>query len=300
MKTKKLKRIKKILGKNLISLFYRSLFFLSDEAFIRLIYRLRMGKKLNLDKPLTFNEKLQWLKLNDHNPLYTKIADKLGVRDYVREKVGKEHVVPVLAVYSSFDEIDFSSLPQSFVLKTTHDSGSLVICPDKSFLDIKKAGKTITRSMKRNYYWTTREWQYKNIEPKIIAEKYLGKCITDYKFFCFNGKPEFMYIEREEEAQPQQAIFDMTFNRLPFTMDDDASPEVFEKPQFFDEMKRIASVLSSGIPFIRVDMYYVDGKILVGELTFYHYGGFIPFNPPEWDKTIGGYLDIEKKDRGDK
>ncbi len=300
MKTKKLKRIKKILGKNLISLFYRSLFFLSDEAFIRLIYRLRMGKKLNLDKPVTFNEKLQWLKLNDHNPLYTKIADKLGVRDYVREKVGKEHVVPVLAAYSSFDEIDFSSLPQSFVLKTTHDSGSLVICPDKAFLDIKKAGKTITRSMKRNYYWTTREWQYKNIEPKIIAEKYLGKCITDYKFFCFNGKPEFMYIEREEEEQPQQAIFDMTFNRLPFTMDDDASPEVFEKPQFFDEMKTIAGVLSSGIPFIRVDMYYVEGKILVGELTFYHYGGFIPFNPPEWDKTIGGYLDIEKKDRGDK
>ncbi len=296
MKTKKLKRIKKILGKNLISLIYRSLFFLSDEAFIRLIYRLRMGKKLNLDKPVTFNEKLQWLKLNDHNPLYTKIADKLGVRDYVREKVGKEHVVPVLAVYSSFDEIDFSSLPSSFVLKTTHDSGSLVICPDKSSLDIKKAGKTIMRSMKRNYYKTTREWQYKNIEPKIIAEKYLGACITDYKFFCFNGEPRFMYIEREGEEHPLQAIFDMTFSRLSFTMEDDTSPVVFEKPQFFDEMKRIAGVLSSGIPFVRVDMYYVEGKILVGELTFYHYGGFIPFNPPEWDRTIGGYLNIEKKD----
>lgn len=296
MKERNIKGIKKILGKNLISIFYRSLFFLSDEAFIKFIYCLRMGKRLNLDTPVTFNEKLQWLKLNDHNPLYTKIADKLGVRDYVTEKAGKEHVVPIIGVYSSFDEIDFSSLPSSFVIKTTHDSGSLVICSDKSSLDIKKARKTIMRSMKRNYYRTTREWQYKNIEPKIIAEKYLGECITDYKFFCFNGKPGFMYIEREEEEQPQQAIFDMDFNRLPFTMDDDASPEVFEKPQFFDEMKRIASVLSSGIPFIRVDMYYVEGKILVGELTFYHYGGFIPFNPPEWDKTIGGYLNIEKKD----
>lgn len=300
MKKKNIKGIKKILGRNLISLFYRSLFFLSDEAFIKFIYRLRMGKKLNLDNPVTFNEKLQWLKLNDHNPLYTKIADKLGVRDYVTEKAGKEHVVPVLGVYSSFDEIDFSSLPSSFVLKTTHDSGSLVICSDKASLDIKKARKTITRSMKRNYYRTTREWQYKNIEPKIIVEKYLGDCITDYKFFCFNGKPRFMYIEREQEADPVQAIFDMDFNRLPFTMDDEASPAVFEKPQFFDEMKRIAGVLSSGIPFIRVDMYYVEGKILVGELTFYHYGGFIPFNPPGWDKTIGGYLDIENKIRGDK
>lgn len=296
MKERNIKGIKKILGKNLIAVFYRSLFFLSDEAYIKFIYRLRMGKKLNLDNPVTFNEKLQWLKLNDHNPLYTKIADKLGVREYVTQKVGKEHVVPLLGIYSSFDEIDFSSLPSSFVLKTTHDSGSLVICPDKSSLDIKKARKTITRSMKRNYYRTTREWQYKNIEPKIIVEKYLGDCITDYKFFCFNGQPRFMYIEREEEAHPLQAVFDMDFNRLPFTMDDDASPEVFEKPQFFDEMKRIASVLSSGIPFIRVDMYYVEGKILVGELTFYHYGGFIPFNPPGWDKTIGGYLNIEKKD----
>ncbi len=300
MKTKFIKAAKKILGKNLISIFYRSLFFLSDESYLRLIYRLRMGKKLNLDNPVTFNEKLQWLKLNDHKALYTKMADKLGVRDYVGEKAGKGHVVPVLGVYSSFDEIDFSSLPSSFVLKTTHDSGSYVICPDKTKLDIKGARKTITRSMKRNYYRTTREWQYRGIKPKIIAEEFLGENLTDYKFFCFNGVPKFMYIEDEAGEKHEQAIFDMNFKREPFTMEDKYSTAFFIKPDFFDEMKRIAAVLSAGIPFLRTDMYYVEGKILVGELTFYHYGGFIPFNPPEWDKTIGGYLDIKKDLRGDR
>ena len=299
MKKESIKGIKRILGKNLIALFYRSLFFLSDEAYIKLIYRLRMGKKLNLDNPVTFTEKLQWLKLNDHNPEYTKIADKLAVRDYISEKVGKEHIVPVLGVYSSFDEIDFDSLPSRFVLKTTHDSGSWVICSDKSSFDYTSARKILTRSLKRNYYRTTREWQYKDIEPRIVAEEFLGERIDDYKFFCFNGEAKFMYIEKETDAHPSQAIFDMNFNRLPFSMDDDVSLAAFEKPEFFDEMKRIAGVLSSGIPFIRVDMYYVGGRILVGELTFYHYGGYIPFNPPEWDKTIGGYLNIENI-RGDK
>ncbi len=300
MKKESIKGIKRILGKNLIALFYRSLFFLSDEAYIRLIYRLRMGKRLNLDNPVTFTEKLQWLKLNDHNPLYTKIADKLAVRDYIKERVGEEHVVPVLGVYSSFDEIDFSSLPSRFVLKTTHDSGSWVICSDKSSFDYSSARKILTRSLKRNYYRTTREWQYRDIEPKIVAEEFLGERIDDYKFFCFNGEPKFMYIEKETEEHPSQAIFDMEFCRLPFSMDDDVSLSAFEKPVFFDEMKRIAGVLSSGIPFIRVDMYYIGGRILVGELTFYHYGGYIPFNPPEWDRTIGGYLKIEKNYRGDK
>ena len=299
MKKESIKGIKRILGRNLIALFYRSLFFLSDEAYIKLIYRLRMGKKLNLDNPVTFTEKLQWLKLNDHKPEYTKIADKLAVRDYITEKVGSEHIVPVLGVWSSFDEIDFDKLPSRFVLKTTHDSGSWVICSDKSSFDYTSARKILTRSLKRNYYRTTREWQYRNIEPKIVAEEFLGERIDDYKFFCFNGEPKFMYIEKETDEHPSQAIFDMNFDRLPFSMDDDVCLSVFEKPVFFDEMKRIAGVLSSGIPFIRVDMYYVGGRILVGELTLYHYGGYIPFNPPGWDKTIGGYLNIENI-RGDK
>ncbi len=292
MEKKKIRVLKKILGKNFIALFYRSLFFLSDESYIRLIYRLRMGKKLNLKNPVSFNEKLQWLKLYDRKSLYTKMADKLAVRNYIEEKIGEGHSPTVLGLYSSFDEIDFDKLPASFVLKTTHDSGSYVICPEKSKLDMRAAKRKLSRSMRRNYYRTTREYQYRDIKPRIIAEEFLGDSLTDYKFFCFNGEPKFMYIEEETGESHDQAIFDMSFNREPFTMEDKYSTASFTKPEFFDDMRVTAAVLSSGIPFLRVDMYYVRGRIYVGELTFYHYGGFIPFNPPEWDDIIGGYLDL--------
>lgn len=294
MEKSRIKALKKFFGKNLISLFYRSLFFLSDEAYIRFIYRLRMGKKLNLSNPVTFNEKLQWLKLHDHKAVYTQMADKNAVRDYIKEKIGEGHTVPVLGVWSSFDEIDFDSLPRSFVLKTTHDSGSYIICPDKYRFDRSSARKILSRSLKRNYYRTTREHQYRDIKPRIIAEEFLGEGLTDYKFFVFNGEAKFMYIEKEASSHPEQAIFDMDFNRLPFTMDDDSSDASFTKPGFFDEMRKYAEILSSGVPFLRVDMYHVGGKTYVGELTFYHYGGFIPFSPPEWDEIIGGYLKINK------
>lgn len=292
MEKKKIRVLKRLLGKNLIALFYRSLFFLSDESYIKLIYRLRMGKKPDLDNPVSFNEKLQWLKLHDRKSLYTRLADKLAVRNYVEKKIGKGHSPLVLGVYSSFDEIDFDKLPAGFVLKTTHDSGSYIICPDKTRLDMRAAKRKLSRSLRRNYYRTTREYQYRDIKPRIIAEEFLGENLTDYKFFCFNGEPKFMYIEEETGESREQAIFDMDFNREPFTMEDRYSTASFIKPDFFDDMRNTAAVLSSGIPFLRVDMYYVRGRIYVGELTFYHYGGFIPFNPPEWDDIIGGYLDI--------
>lgn len=292
MEKKRIKVLKKLLGKNFIALFYRSLFFLSDESYVRFIYRLRMGRKLHLDNPTSFNEKLQYLKLYDRKSIYTKMADKLAVRDYVEEKIGRGHTPLILGVYSSFDEIDFDKLPKSFVLKTTHDSGSYVICPDKAGLDIKSAKRKLRRSLRRNYYLTTREYQYRDITPRIISEEFLGLNLTDYKFFCFNGEPKFMYIEEETGESREQAIFDMDFNREPFTMDDEYATAIFEKPSFFDDMRKTAASLSSGIPFLRVDLYYVRGRVYVGELTFYHYGGFIPFNPPEWDDIIGGYLDI--------
>ncbi len=294
MEKNRIKALKKFFGKNLIAIFYRSLFFLSDEAYIRFIYRLRMGKRLDLSAPITFNEKMQWLKLYDHKAVYTKMADKLAVRDFIKERIGDGHTVPVLGVWSAFDEIDFDLLPHSFVLKTTHDSGSYVICPDKTKFDIRSARKILTRSLRRNYYRTTREYQYKDIKPQIIAEEFLGEGLTDYKFFVFNGKAAFMYIEKEASSKPEQAIFDMNFCKVPFTMDDDSCDESFTKPVFFDEMREYAEMLSFGVPFLRVDMYHVDGKTYVGELTFYHYGGFIPFNPPEWDEIIGGYLKINK------
>ena len=295
MKIELIKKIKRILGKDIIQLFYRSLFFLSDEKYVKFIYRLRMGKSLNLSAPKAFSEKLQWLKVYDHNPKYSKMADKISMRDYVSSTIGECHTVPILGVWDSFDAIDFDSLPSSFVLKTNHDSGSYVICRDKNDIDYKKEKKKIEKSLKTNYYKVTREWQYKEIKRKVIAEVLLkddGESLTDYKFFCFNGKPLFMYIEKESDDHPLQAIFDMDFNPLPFTMEDDKWEGKIIKPDNFSEMIDYAAKLSYSIPFLRVDMYVVNGVVYIGELTFYHYGGFVNFNPPAWDNTIGDQLDI--------
>ncbi|MGN1190494.1 MAG: ATP-grasp fold amidoligase family protein [Candidatus Ornithospirochaeta sp.] len=294
MKTKLIKKIKSIVGKDVIQLFYRSLFFLSDEDYVKVIYRLRMGKKLDLSEPKTFSEKLQYLKVYDHNPKYSKMAGKLSMREYVANTIGEGHTVPILGVWDSFDSIDFDTLPEEFVLKTTHDSGSYAICRDKNKFDYKNAKKVIERSLKKNYYRVTREWQYKDIDRKVIAEILLkdnGGTLTDYKFFCFNGEPHFMYIERESDEHPLQAIFDMDFNRLPFTMEDEKWEGEIEKPACFSQMIDYAAKLSASIPFLRVDMYEVNGVVYIGELTFYHYGGYVSFNPPEWDSIIGSHLD---------
>ena len=292
--------LKKVLGKNLISKFYNALGFLSDESYIRLIYRLRMGKKPDLDNPRTFTEKLQWLKLHDHNPEYTGMADKLAMRTYVEDRIGEGHTVPVLGIWNRFEDIDFDALPDRFVLKTTHDSGSYLICRDKASFDRKTASKILTMSLKRNYYRTTREWQYKDIEPRIIAEQYMddGKTnLTDYKFFCFNGKPLFMYSEEESSGNPTQAIADMQYNMMPFSMDDAKADVLPPKPELFDAMASAAEKLSRGLPFLRVDMYCIGNSFYVGELTFYHYGGFIPFNPVEWDLKLGEKLELPDIDQ---
>ena len=298
MELKRIKKIKKLLGKNTIALFYRSLGFLSDKAFIKLVYRLRMGKKLNLENPQSFTEKLQWLKLNDHKPQYSKMADKLQMRDFVKERIGEGHTVPLIGVYNKWEELAFDKLPKAFVIKTTHDSGSYVICKDKNSLNakqIKEAKKKITRSLRRNYYKTTREWQYKNIKPQIIVEEYLddgSNNLTDYKFFCFNGKCEFLYIMEETSSLPTQVILDRNFNRLPFRMDDEPSETMPQKPACLEEMLSYAQKLSQGMPFLRVDMYLVNDQVYIGELTFYHYGGYIPFDPPEWDLKLGKKIDL--------
>ena len=292
--------IKRLLGKNVISVFYRALGFLSDEKYIRLVYRLRMGRKLNLENPKTFTEKLQWLKLNDHNPEYTAVADKIAMRGFVEGKIGPGHTAGILGTWSRFAEIDFDMLPDRFVLKTTHDSGSFVICSDKASFDRERARKVLERSLRRNYYRTTREWQYKDIEPRIIAEEYLddGKShLTDYKFFCFNGKPLFMYSEEESSGNPTQAIADMQYNMMPFSMDDAKADVLPPKPELFGVMANISEKLSEGVPFLRVDMYCIGNTIYVGELTFYHYGGFIPFKPIEWDRKLGDKLVLPKSDQ---
>lgn len=298
MKIELLRKLKKTLGKGAIRTFYRFLWFLSDEQYVSLVYRLRMGKKLDLENPKTFTEKLQYLKVYDHQPIYTQMADKIGMRSFVDERIGKGHTVPILGCWNHFKEIDFHVLPSRFALKCTHDSGSYVICRNKDSLDKKEAEKRISSSLKRNYYRTTREWQYKNIEPRIIAEAYLedreGKPLTDYKFFCFNGEPKFMYAEEESAERPTQAIFDMEYRKLPFSMEDESSDDLPLKPKCFDEMKFYAEKLSESVPFLRVDMYEVNGVIYIGEMTFYHYGGFTPFKPVGWDLKLGEWITLPK------
>lgn len=237
---------------------------LSDKTFIKIEYRNRMRKKLNLKNPQTFNEKLQWLKIYDRKPIYTTMVDKYEVKNYVADKIGDEYIIPTLGVWDSFDEIDFDSLPDQFVLKCTHDSGGLVICKDKSKLNKEKAKKKIELSLNRNYYYHGREWAYKDVKPRVIAEKLIDVQIVDYKFYCFNGEPKLLYLSRglENHATASISFFDLDLKRLPFHRSDfrpfTDEPEI---PKGYQEMLEIVRKLSNGMSFIRVDLYNVGGKI---------------------------------------
>lgn len=278
---------------------YKGLFnFLPDKAYLKFMFRVNMGKKLNLDNPKTFNEKLQWLKLNDRKDIYTTMVDKYEVKNYVADKIGKEYIIPTLGVWDKFEDIDFDKLPEQFVLKCTHDSGGLVICRDKSKLDIKNAKTKINKCLKKNYYKHGREWPYKNVKPRIIAEQYMEDSNTgdlpDYKFFCFNGVVKAMFIatERFGKEETKFDFFDENFNHLPFTNGHPNADNPLKKPEQFEKMKELASVLSKGIPQVRVDFYEINNKIYFGELTFSHWGGMVPFNPEEWDEKMGEFIKL--------
>lgn len=269
---------------------------LPDRVYISVMYKLSMGKKLNLEKPQTYNEKLQWLKLYDRNPEYTKMVDKYEVRKYIAEKIGEEYLIPLLGVWDSFDEIDFDNLPEQFVLKCTHDSGGLVICKDKGNLDIKAAKKKIEKCMKRNYFWQNREWPYKNIKPRIIAEKFMvdesGTELKDYKFFCFNGEPKALFIATDRPHDTKFDFYDIEFNHLPFTNGHPNADRELKRPAGYDEMVKIAGELSEGLCHTRIDLYDINGKIYFGEITFFHWSGFTPFVPEEWDYKFGAMINL--------
>lgn len=274
---------------------------ISDEQHIRNVWRVLKGGELNLDNPSTYCEKLQWLKLHDRNPMYTQMVDKVAMKDWVSERVGSEHVVPLLGVWDTFGEIDRESLPEQFVIKTTHDSSGLAVCKDKSAFNWLAAEKKVGRSLSRSYYKQWREWPYKNVRPRVFAENLLvekggravdGDALTDYKFFCFNGEPKLMYVSKDTSADPRTDFFDMEYKHLPFRMADPNADEVPPRPAAFEEMKELASVLSAGIPHVRVDFYCVMGQVYVGELTFYHNAGFSQIDPEEWDRKIGEWIDL--------
>ena len=269
-----------------------------DSLYLRMFFRYRFGRKLDLKNPQTYNEKLQWLKLYDRKPEYTKMVDKHAVKEYVAERIGEKHIIPTLGVWDRFEDIDFDALPDQFVLKCTHDSGGLIICTDKAKLDIEKARKTIEHAMKREYYVNTREWPYKDVPHRIIAEKYMvdesGYELKDYKFFVFDGRVEAMFIATDRSAQTETCFdfFDREFNHLPFTNGHPNAQKQILRPSRFEEMIEIAEKLGEGIPHCRVDLYNISGEIYFGEITFFHWSGMKKFEPEEWDYKFGSWIKL--------
>ncbi len=292
--------IKKLPYKIIFSLGMHGKFrFLSDETYLNLMYYCVFGRKLNLNNPQTFNEKIQWLKLYNHNPLYTKLVDKYEVKSYVSSLIGEEHVIPTLGVWNSFDEIDFNTLPEKFVLKCTHDSGGLVICRDKSKLNYRVVKKKIEHSLKQNYYWIGREWPYKDVKPRIIAEQYMENInessLIDYKFYCFNGIPKFLYVSQglEDHRTARISFLTLEWKFAPYQRSDYCSfDEVPAMPVKFDGMIDVCKILSRKMQFLRVDLYEINGKIYFSELTFSPSSGFMPLKRKEHDIELGKMLDL--------
>lgn len=273
----------------------------ADAFYLKLLFRNRMGKELNLENPVTYSEKLQWMKLYNRDPRYTMMVDKYAVKEYVESVLGKDYIIPTLGVWDRFEDIDFNDLPHQFVLKCTHDSGGLVICTDKSRLDKEDARAKINHALKRKYFLNTREWPYKNVLPRIIAEQYMvdesGYELKDYKFFVFNGEVKAMFIATDRTAETETCFdfFDRNFNHLPFTNGHPNAQHLIKKPKNFEEMVSVAEKLGKGLPQSRIDLYNINGKIYFGEITFFHWSGMKPFRPEEWDYKFGSWIELPEK-----
>ena len=287
--------------KFLVKVVSRLYFLFPERLYLRIRYYLEMGKPLHLDNPETMNEKLQWLKLHNRRPEYTQMVDKISAKEYVAKLIGDKYIVPTLGVWNHFDEIDFNSLPDSFVLKTNHSGGSLgvVICKDKSGFDKGNARKKLEKSLKQDISKTHVEWPYRNVKRKIFAEEYLGDNLTDYKFYCFNGEADVVLncIERST-GHPKFYFFDREWNLRRLNKRGKEAPEGFTlpKPEGMDEMFVIAGKLSEGLPFARIDLYNVGGKIYFGEITLFPDSGFDRNRLPEADLYFGGKIELPGND----
>lgn len=275
---------------------------MSDIDYVKKEWKVNFNSDLDLIEPKTFNEKLQWLKVYDHDNKYTMMVDKYEAKKYVASIIGEQYIIPTYGIWDKFNDIDFDKLPNEFVLKCTHDSGTVVICKNKSALDKKACCKKISSYLKRDYYLCHREWPYKNVKHRIIAEKLMHNgteaSLTDYKFYCFNGEPLYLYVsvglDNHETAQ-------MSFVNIDWTLADFGRSDyrplscLPAKPDKYDEMIEIAKKLSNGIPFLRVDLYEINGHVYFGELTFCPCAGMMPFEPKSADRTVGDMLDISYK-----
>lgn len=268
-----------------------------DERYLKLLYRLRFGRRLDLENPRTYNAKLQWLKLNYRDPSKSFLVDKHEVKNWVVSQIGSQHVIPTLGVYDDVDEIDFDALPDAFVLKATHDSGGVVLAPDKSMLDIQRAKEKLRRSLRRSYFYNGREPQYRDLRPRIIAEPFIvdktvGQ-LHDYKFFCFDGEVKALFVASDRASgNVKFDYFDADYSPLKLRQPYPSSAVPPAKPERYDEMLEISRKLSQGHPHVRVDLYEVNGHVYFGEMTFFHFSGLQPFTPSEWDKTWGDWLKL--------
>ncbi len=272
---------------------------LPDKIYLKKLFKLRTGKKLNLKTPKTFNEKGNWLKLYDRRPEYTVMVDKYKAREYISERIGAQYLVPLLGVWNSPEEIDFDSLPNEFVLKCNHDNG-VIICRDKSKLDIEKTKKELAFRLSRDYYKKLREWPYKNVPRKIICEKFMypkeGENTVDYKLMCFNGKVRLVALYAERfTGNLKEDYYTPEWNHVSL-VDKEEAGDIYEKPIFFDEMVAIAEKLSKGIPVLRVDFNVWKDMLAVGEMTFFHHGNMLPFYD-EWEIKAGDWIELPQKYR---
>lgn len=289
----------------IMTLAKKSLFFLPDKQYVKLYFRLNLHRKLNLEHPVYLNDKLQWLKFNYRFPLQTIVSDKYRVRKYVAETIGEKYLIPLLGVWDKFEQINFNELPEQFVLKCNHDSGGLAICKNKKNFDKEEARKKIERSLKSNFFWIGREYQYKNIVPKIICEKFIsenGNIPEDYKIYCFNGRPDAILVCKGRFSngnhRAEYYFYDQNWNYLPYNKGDSIKndPGIL-KPKNLEEMLEVAKKLSKDFIFARIDLYNIDGKIYFGEITLSPNSGFDPDITLETDKIFGDKLQIPYWDK---
>ena len=274
--------------------------FVPDKLALKIIYKNYFYKKLNLKNPKTFNEKLQWLKLYNRNPLYTTLVDKYAVKEYVANIIGEEHIIPTLGVWDKFDDIDFDALPDQFVLKCTHSSGDLVICKDKTTFDKAAAKKKLESFLKKDFYKIVREWPYKNVPRRIIAEKYMSDGINDmlvvYKVFNFNGEPKIIQtIQGDKTKQESIDYFDTEWNLLELKQNFPNSTVHMGKPICLNEILNFAAKCSVGFPFLRTDWYEINGKVYFSEFTFFSDSGLGTFHPESWNEILGEWITLPKK-----
>lgn len=297
------RKLKTFLGKpevGLLKLWYLFEPIVSDKLFLKVMFRMRVGYWPNLDAPSSYNEKLQWLKLNYKRKEYTKMVDKASAKEYVSNIIGEKYVIPTLGIWENINDIDWNALPNQFVLKATHDSGGVVVCKNKAELNIEEAKQMLQGAGKKDYTKYNKEYVYHDVPHRFIAEKYMedesGFELKDYKIFCFDGSPKYLFVATgRQQHDTRFDFYDLEFNHLPVLNGHPNADKLPAKPDNFEEMLEVASKLSKGMPHVRVDLYNINGNIYFGELTFFHWSGMTPYEPREWDFKFGEYLKLPNK-----